>query len=82
MIWFFERQQSRLHYEIRRQTDGDDYELVITYPDGRQEIELYRDSGMVAERSTHLQDALLRAGWRPPMPLRSRDGLKQEILNR
>ena len=41
MIWFFERQQSRLHYEVRHQTDGHAYELVITHPDGRQDIELF-----------------------------------------
>ena len=45
MVWFFERQQSRLHYEIRRQSDGDDYELVINWPDGRQEVERYSECG-------------------------------------
>lgn len=66
MFWFFEKHQARLHYEIRRQTDGPDYELVITHPDGRQEIERYGDPAAIIERSTRLQNSLMEAGWRPP----------------
>jgi hypothetical protein len=66
MIWFFERHHSRLHYEIRRQTDGPDYELVITHPDGRQEVECYADTETLLERSMRLHHALLEAGWQPP----------------
>jgi hypothetical protein len=75
MIWFFERQQSRLHYEIRRQTDGHAYELVITHPDGHQELELFADPMALIERSQDLQDRLLAAGWQPPRR-RSRSTLK------
>jgi len=66
MIWFFERQHSRLHYEIRRQTDGHDYELVITHPDGRQEIEQFTDPLDLLDRSQRLQRSLRAAGWQPP----------------
>lgn len=66
MLWFFEKHHFRLHYEIRRQTDGPDYELVITHPDGRQEVEHYRDANAVLERSVRLQDSLIQAGWQPP----------------
>ena len=66
MIWFFERQRARLHYEIRRQTDGPNYELVITFPDGRQEIELYADPSAVTERSIKLDRALKDEGWKRP----------------
>ncbi len=66
MIWFFERQRARLHYEIRRQTDGSNYELVITFPDGRQEIELYADPSAVTERSIKLDRALTDEGWKRP----------------
>ena len=68
MIWFFQRQQDRLHYEIRHQTDGPDYELVITHPDGRQDIERYSDSGALLERSSRLQRSLTSAGWQAPQP--------------
>lgn len=66
MIWFFERHQSRLHYEIRRQTDGHDFELVITHPDGRQEVEHYSDPNALLDRSHHLQRMLRADGWQPP----------------
>jgi hypothetical protein len=66
MIWFFERQEARLHYEIRRQSDGPAYELVITFPDGRQETERFADSNAVTRRSIRLERALTDAGWEPP----------------
>ena len=66
MIWFFERQTSRLLYEIRRQVDGDDYELVVTFPDGRQEVEKFRDAMSLIERSHRLQESLKAEGWAPP----------------
>jgi hypothetical protein len=66
MIWFFERQHSRLHYEIRHQTDGHAYELVITHPDGRQEVELFADPLVLIERSEDLQTSLRAEGWHPP----------------
>jgi hypothetical protein len=73
MIWFFERQRARLHYEIRRETDGPAYELVITHPDGRQEIERYEDPAAIAERSALLQSSLTEDGWQaPPMRVRPR----------
>jgi hypothetical protein len=70
MLWFFEKQDACLHYEVRRQSDGEHYELVITYPDGRQEIEVFEDSGALTERSRRLQDALVAAGWQMPQALR------------
>lgn len=67
MIWFFERQQRRLHYEIRRQTDGNDYEFVICHPDGRIEVERYVDSADLLQRAASLQDTLRHEGWTPPV---------------
>jgi hypothetical protein len=66
MLWFFEKHRARLHYEIRRQTDGPQYELVITFPDGREEIERFSDPDAVVERSLALQLTLIKAGWQPP----------------
>ena len=66
MIWFFERRQLRLHYEIRQQLDGPGFELLITYPDGTQHLERYADSAAVLNRSRSLQNVLLHAGWRQP----------------
>jgi hypothetical protein len=72
MIWFFERQSSRLHYEIRRQADGHDYELVITGPDGSQHFERYADGSALVERTKALERALCAEGWHAPVPLRRR----------
>jgi hypothetical protein len=66
MIWFFQRQQARLHYEIRQRTDGPGYELVITHPDGRQDVEHYCDSSALLDRAHRLQNSLMEAGWQPP----------------
>ena len=73
MIWFFERHDARLQYEIRRHSDGPAYELVITFPDGRQEIERFADSTAVTRRSIRLERALTDAGWEPlPVGARGR----------
>jgi hypothetical protein len=66
MLWFFEKRRARLHYEIRRETHGPDYELVITFPDGREEIERFSDPDAVIERALALQLTLRKAGWQPP----------------
>ena len=66
MIWFFERRRAWLHYEIRRQSDGEDYELVINWPDGRQEVERYTDPDALSERSLNLERTLTEDGWEPP----------------
>lgn len=70
MLWFFERDAARLLYEIRRQVDGDDYELVLTFPDGRQEVEKYQDPHSLIERSQRLQESLRKQGWAPPASAR------------
>jgi hypothetical protein len=66
MIWFFQRHRDRLHYEIRHQTDGFDYELVITHSDGRQDVERFADPGALLQRSSGLNHSLMAAGWHPP----------------
>lgn len=70
MLWFFEKHQSRLHFEIRLQTDGPHCELVITFPDGRQEIESFPTADAVVRRSAALQSSLAEAGWQSPRPAR------------
>jgi hypothetical protein len=77
MIWFFERERSRLQYEIRRQSDGDDYELLITWPDGREQIESYSECGSLAVRSAHLENHLADEGW--ASPARGRRGVASAL---
>jgi len=64
MIWFFERDRTHLHYEIRHQAAGTAFELVVTYPDGRQQIERAHDPRELVARSGALRSALVRDGWR------------------
>ena len=66
MVWFFEKQNSRLRYEIRGAENGPDLELVITHPDGREEVEVYVNPADALRRSEHLQRDLAAAGWRSP----------------
>jgi hypothetical protein len=66
MLWFFRKQNARVQYEIRRQSHGDNFELVITREDGRQQIETFADARAVVERSQLLHDSLIASGWRPP----------------
>jgi len=68
MIWFFERQQRRLHYEVRRQADGEGYEIVISHPDGRLETERYADTEELLRRTAVLQITLIDEGWSAPSP--------------
>jgi hypothetical protein len=68
MIWFFERQNARLRYEIRRQADGHDYELVITRPDGGQDLERYDDALELLQRTESLERSLREDGWQVPAP--------------
>lgn len=68
MIWFFERQQARLSSEIRHATEGTEYELVITHPDGSQQIEAFTDTTLLMERWRRLREALFSQGWRGPHP--------------
>ena len=71
MIWFFERDTARLLYEIRRQADGDDFELVLTFPDGTQAVEKYQNPDQLVERSRDLQADLRAQGWAAPLSARA-----------
>jgi hypothetical protein len=68
MIWFFERHDSKLRYEIRCQTDGYGYELVITRPDGVQDVEQYDDPLALLNRTEELERLLRDEGWQVPVP--------------
>jgi hypothetical protein len=66
MLWFFEKEEARLHYEIRREPNGQRIELVITWPDGREQVEAYDDPADVLARSEILQHRLAETGWQAP----------------
>lgn len=66
MIWIFERANERLRCEIRRETTGQGFELIITNPDGSHRMERFEETSALIKRSLDLQMELIEAGWRPP----------------
>lgn len=68
MIWSFERGSEQARCEVRRQVEGDGYELVITRPDS-ETVERFDDPAALIDRSVAYLDALRREGWNPvPSP--------------
>jgi hypothetical protein len=63
VIWFFDRNGQRLRYEIRRNSDTDGYELVVTYPDGRTESEQMEEPSALLKRCAELAENLKHEGW-------------------
>lgn len=66
MIWSFERGGERTSCEIRRDPDGQHYELVLTAPDGSEKTESYEEPSEVITRSVDVMRGLIEAGWRSP----------------
>ena len=65
MVWFYERHGSYTRCETREVGDGR-IELVITNPDGKEEIEHYEDSNALARRQQQLESHLTSDGWEGP----------------
>ncbi len=66
MIWVFERAREQLRCEIRRETAGQGFELIVTNPDGSQRMERFGETSALIKRSLDLQMELIEAGWRAP----------------
>ena len=64
MIWFFDRDGERLRYQIRRSRDGINYELVVTYPDGRRDVEQMVEPSDLLKRCAELATVLRQEGWK------------------
>jgi hypothetical protein len=65
MIWFYERGNQHLYYEIRLREDGPGYELGLGMPDGVLLTEQFPTEEALTRRFTELQAALVRQGWGP-----------------
>jgi len=63
MIWFFDREGARIRYEIKHRPDGDGYELVLTHPDGRIQLEHIAEPNRLLERCAELGATLKDDGW-------------------
>ena len=63
MIWSFERSGQQMSCEIRRDDDGQYYELVVTNPDGSERAERYEEPSEVVTRSVDVMRGLIEDGW-------------------
>ena len=71
MLYFFERQGSVMHCEIRVDSHGDGYELVIA-SDHAASVEHFQEPTEVSARWSELADRLVSEGWaEPTYPRRS-----------
>jgi hypothetical protein len=66
MVWFFERQGAFIRCETRDALDGDGFELVIIHPDGKEQIERFRDSALLIQRQSELESFFNDHGWAGP----------------
>lgn len=64
MVWFFDKDGRRLRYEIRRIAAAQ-YELGVTFPDGRVEREQVADAADLLDRCARLAQTLKSGGWNP-----------------
>ena len=65
MIWFYQRCDQHLFYEVRLRDDGPGYELGLASPEGTLLTERFSNEETLARRFAELQAALLREGWGP-----------------
>jgi hypothetical protein len=66
VVFFFERRGQFIRCESRPSSDGDGLELLILYPDGREEIERFSSSEELNRRQLELEHDLTSAGWFGP----------------
>jgi hypothetical protein len=66
MVWFFEKQGSFLRFETRDSEKGEGFELVVTHPDGKQQIERFDDSALLLKRQAELESFYADSGWSGP----------------
>jgi len=65
MIWFYQRGDQHLYYEVRLRHDGPGYELSLASPEGPLLTERFLTDEALTCRFTELRAALLREGWGP-----------------
>jgi len=65
MIWFYQRGDQHLFYEVRLRDDGPGYELGLASPEGTLLTERFVSEETLTRRFAELQAALLREGWGP-----------------
>ena len=67
MVWFYERNGCFLRFETRDAAGGPAiYELVISNPDGTENVERFPDSESMVHRQLELESQLTTNGWQGP----------------
>jgi hypothetical protein len=66
MLWIFERKGQQMRCEIRRESEGPGYEMIVTNPDGSQRMERFEETSDLIKRTLDFQRELLESGWRQP----------------
>jgi hypothetical protein len=64
MVWFFEKGDERLQYEIRRAFDTDEIEVVITRPDRVDQHRMQSPADLLRQSQAEWAE-LLASGWQP-----------------
>lgn len=65
MIWFYQRGDQHLYYEVRLRGDGPGYALALAAPDGTLVTEYFLCEADLQRRFDDLRAALAREGWGP-----------------
>jgi hypothetical protein len=66
VIWFFEKKGEHLRCEIDQQLQGDKFALIVTLPDGSEQVELFEDSTSLNKRAKELERTFHGDGWDGP----------------
>jgi hypothetical protein len=65
MTWTFMRDGQKRHCEIRRDSDGQDYEFAVKAPDGSEQVERFDNPTALIDRSAEYFKELVQDGWLP-----------------
>ena len=63
MLWFFQRSGQRIVCEVRLSAEDTGYELVVSWPDGKQSVERFRTMASLLRREHELDRAWKAQGW-------------------
>ncbi len=63
MVWLFFKDGQELRCEISRDRGEGRYRLVVTHPDGSEQVDEIEQPTELIERSIRLMNALRSEGW-------------------
>ena len=66
MFYFFRRGSASIRCEVRTDSLGDGYELVVDRPDAMVSVERFDTSPELNRRWRQIERTLIREGWRGP----------------